>query len=302
LRGSTSSTMPTTLASAMETENGASVTILRFGDLFGIPESSPEFSVLVGGPKQIPEVCEEYMSRDIRVDPTFSISGVKMMDRTTRSSRHAVGEAAVLVALNSIPDLPIDGLDFCISSLPGTDMPNNNLWQQEFARAIAMIKSGIDAPLFKAEFDSVPDKKRLSDWIATKWAPAVMRTYDIAAIRTGARPVFANSISGESKVEIVWQQLVNMETVTVGKMIIAVTDTGLEASRAPGDASKGFGTISDKPLNGEDVLVRRLAEAVTQAVDKGLANKVRPLISFFLLLCQSQVRHLILFHWIMLSL
>lgn len=77
--------------------------------------------------------------------------------------------------------------------------------------------------------------------------------------------------------EIVWQQLVDFNSVTVGKMIVQVSDNGLIATRGPGDATKGFGTISRKPLAGEDVLVRRLAEAVSQAIEKGLANKVRQL-------------------------
>ena len=99
--------------------------------------------------------------------------------------------------------------------------------------------------------------------------------YDIAAIRTGARPVYATRTGGDGKVEIIWQELVNFDSVTVGRMIIQVTDTGLTATRGPGDASKGFGTVSSKPLAGEDVLVRRLADAASQAIEKGLAKKVR---------------------------
>jgi hypothetical protein len=75
-------------------------------------------------------------------------------------------------------------------------------------------------------------------------------------------------------VEVVWQQLVDFESVTVGKMVIKVGDTGLVAVRGAGDASKGFGTVTRRPLAGEDVLVRRLADAVAQAMEKGLANKV----------------------------
>jgi hypothetical protein len=77
------------------------------------------------------------------------------------------------------------------------------------------------------------------------------------------------------KVEISWQQLVDFTSVNVGKMILRVSDKGLIATRGPGDASKGFGVVSRKPLAGEDVLVRRLAEAVSQAIEKGLAKKVR---------------------------
>lgn len=101
----------------------------------------------------------------------------------------------------------------------------------------------------------------------------MLRTYDIAAIRVGARPVYATR-GDDGKVEIVWQQLVDFSSVTVGKMIIEVSESKLVARRGAGDASKGFGTISRKPLAGEDVLVRLLAEAYSQAVEKGLAKKV----------------------------
>jgi hypothetical protein len=114
--------------------------------------------------------------------------------------------------------------------------------------------------------------------LATKWAPAILRTYDIAAIRVGARPVYASRV-GENGVEIAWQQLVDFSSVTVGKMAITVSDTGLVATRGAGDPSKGFGTVSRKPLSGEDVLVRRLADAVAQAMEKGLARKVRSIAS-----------------------
>jgi hypothetical protein len=129
------------------------------------------------------------------------------------------------------------------------------------------------AQLFSVDFASVPDVERLADWLATKWAPAVLRTYDIAAIRVGARPVYTTRTS-PGTLQIDWQQLVDFESVTVGKMEIVVTDKGLKALRLAGDASKGFGSVSRIPLNGEDVLVRRLAEASSQAIEKGLAKKV----------------------------
>jgi hypothetical protein len=263
--------VPATLPEAMAAD-ASSVLMLRHGQLFGMPESSPEFSALAGGPRRQAELCEEYAMRTVRVDPTLSVSGNLMMGSTTRSSRHAVGEAAALMAIQRVPTMP--GLDVCVSSQRGTDPVDMDTWKKEFERVGKMISSGEDAQLFYADFSSVPDVERLSDWLAEKWAPAVLRTYDIAAIRVGARPV-SSARNGDGKVEIVWQQLVNMETATVGKMLIQVSNTGLVATRAPGDAAKGFGSVSRKPLNGEDVLVRRLAEAVSQAIEKGLAKKVR---------------------------
>lgn len=262
--------IPATLSESMA-PNG-NVLKLRHGQIFGTPESSPDFSALVGGPRRDAELCEEYAMRSIRVDPTLTGSGNLMMGKTTRSSRHAVGEAAALMTLGKVPVQ--SGLDVCVSSQQGTDPVTVEDWEKEFQRVEAILSSGEAAQLFFTDFSSVPDTERLADWLATKWAPAVLRTYDIAAIRTGARPVYANR-AGPGKVEIVWQQLVNFDSVTVGRMFIQVTNTGLLATRGPGDPTKGFGSLSRKPLAGEDVLVRRLAEAASQAIEKGLANKVR---------------------------
>ena len=57
-------------------------------------------------------------------------------------------------------------------------------------------------------------------------------------------------------------------------MLLRVNENGITATRESGDASKGYGSISKMPLPGEDVLVRRLGEAASQAVEKGLAKKV----------------------------
>jgi radical SAM superfamily enzyme len=83
----------------------------------------------------------------------------------------------------------VPGLDVCVSSQTGTDPVDLESWQQEFERCIQKISSGTDAQLFSAAFSNVPSTERLADWLTTKWATAVLRTYDIAAIRVGARPV-----------------------------------------------------------------------------------------------------------------
>ena len=105
------------------------------------------------------------------------------------------------------------------------------------------------------------------------WPPAILRSYDIAGIRVGARPVYAVQ-SADDTVEVVWQELVNFNPVTSGKMIIQVEEKGMTASRGAGDTASGFGSISMTPLQGEDILVRRLADAASQAIEKGLAVKV----------------------------
>ena len=197
----------------------------------------------------------------VRMDPS---SGGTRKD--IQSCRHVVGEAAALMMNDKVQAVK----DVSITSLRGMD--KFDLWTQEFDRVADMDRKGQGAQLFSTSFSSVPSIDRLSAWIATKWAPAVMRTYDIAGIRIGARPVYATQID-ESLVEIVWQELVDYQSVTVGRLLIRIANDGITATRGPGDPSKGFGTISRKPLNGEAVLVQRLADAASQAMEKGLANK-----------------------------
>ena len=192
--------------------------------------------------------------RSVRIDPTISASGTAMMGSTTRSSRLTLGEAAARLALGS--NVPLaEGSDVFLTSLNGVDILDGDDWKDEFARCEEMMSSGAGAQLFKASFESVPNTERLTDWIATKWAPAVLRTYDIAGIRVGARPVYATKV-GENTVEITWQKLVDFQSVTVGKMLIEISNDSLIAKRGSGDAAAGYGSISLKPLAGEDVLVR----------------------------------------------
>lgn len=247
---------------------GNNICVVRHGQLFGTPESSPDFSPLVGGPRREPVITEEYNMRSIRVDP-FIFSGNVMTSSSMKSCRHAVGEAAAYVATGNIPALsePVS-----ISSQGGTEERTLEQWREEFARVKDLVATGKASTLFSQDM-IVEDTERLVDWLATKWAPTVLRTYDIAAIRVGARPVFASKTAA-GEVEIAWQELVDFQSVQVGKMLLRVNENGITATRESGDASKGYGSISKMPLPGEDVLVRRLGEAASQAVEKGLAKKV----------------------------
>ena len=195
-----------------------------------------------------------------------------MIGELTESSRLSVGKAAARMAIEQIAFN--DGIDVCLTSLRGMDEISNEEWAYEFDRVQELVSSGEGAQLFTASFSSVPSIERLSDWIATKWAPAVMKTYDIAGIRVGARPVYA-SRTAPGEVEIIWQELKDFKPTIAGKMIIKVEETGITAIRGSGDANAGYGDISKVPLNGEDILVRRLSEAASQAIEKGLATKVR---------------------------
>lgn len=259
--------IPASLNAAM---GGNNLAVLRYGELFGLPESSPDASPFVGGPRKYPVFREEYTMRAVRIDPSTSASGNSMIGENSRSSRLAVGEAAVRMATKSF-DLN-SGIDVCLTSLRGMESPDDDEWADEFTRVQEALLGGV---LFKASFGSVPSVERFADWLATKWAPAVMKTYDIAGIRVGARPVYASRI-GEGEIEIVWQELKDFKTNFVGKMIIEVTETGITAKRGPGDPSAGYGSVSSTPLAGEDILVRRLSDAALQAMEKGLATKPAP--------------------------
>jgi len=297
-------TVPSSLASAMSTssDGGGTLVKLRHGQLFGIPESSPNFSALVGGPRKDATLCEEYTLRSVRMDPTLSVLSKSSLggNLEIRSSRHAIGQAAALLATQTLPitiTTNDEELDVVVSSLVGSDSVPLETWQAELSRVEEMLQSGQAGgaqEVFSASFSSVPDIERLANWLATKWAPAVLRTYDIAAIRRGARPVYASRTDdGEGLVEIVWQQLDDefQDVITAGKLIIQVNNDGLVATRAAGDASKGFGSVSRQALPGETVLVRRLADAASQAIEKGLANKVsetntqNPTVYVYICLC-----------------
>lgn len=257
---------PETLKSAMAAGTQTKVTTLRYGSLFGAPQTSPEFSPFIGGPRREPVLRDELTMRSVRMDLSNSISG-KMMETKTRSSRLSVGEAAILMAVQSVP-LSYPEIDVCLTSLRGVEPMEQQEWKDEFKRIEETLTSTSSGQLFKASLGGVPNLDRLTQWLATKWAPAVLRTYEIAGIRVGARPVFINT--NGNTIEIVWQELVNMSSQTVGKLIIDVSDDSIVASRAAGDAAKA---VPQKPFPGEDVLVRRLSDAVSQAIDKGLANK-----------------------------
>eukprot|EP00580_Thalassiosira_gravida_P016096 CAMPEP_0201668628 /NCGR_PEP_ID=MMETSP0494-20130426/20291_1 /ASSEMBLY_ACC=CAM_ASM_000839 /TAXON_ID=420259 /ORGANISM="Thalassiosira gravida, Strain GMp14c1" /LENGTH=578 /DNA_ID=CAMNT_0048149093 /DNA_START=132 /DNA_END=1868 /DNA_ORIENTATION=- len=261
---------------------GGAASVIRHGELFGAAESSPESSPFKGGPKREPIVREMYTTRAVRIDPTISTSGnVLGGDGSTKSNRLSVGEATSRLGLGKVKSATAK-MDVSLSSFVGTAPPSDEEWNAEFARVVEMMASspsssnarGSAPVLFRTEFSSVPSAERLAEWLAVKWAPAILRSYDIAGTRVGARPVYATQTGEEgTKIEIVWQELVDFQSVTSGKMIIEVDENGMTAMRGGGDAKQGYGGVSNKPLPGEDILVRRLADAASQAVEKGLAVK-----------------------------
>lgn len=264
--------------------------LLKLSSIFAKMLIQPESSPFMGGPRRDPVVRDMYSMRSVRIDPAIvatstSVGGEGGMGY--RSNRLAVAEVASRLGLGSITsviDAPTSStVEVSLSSFSGTDGPTDEEWDAEFRRVMSeMTRSGkqrSSPSLFRAEYSSVPSPPRLAEWLATKWAPAVLRSYDIAGIRVGGRPVYASVLprgddgSDVAVVEIVWQELVNFAPVTSGRMFIEVENTGISAKRGPGDASAGFGVAASTPLPGEDILVRRLADAASQAVEKGLAIK-----------------------------
>lgn len=264
--------IPETMDEALE----GTTAVIRYGELFGAAESSPESSPFMGGPRRDPVVRDMYTMRSVRIDPTVSVSG--NVNGMSKSNRLALGEAASRLGLGKISSASTPTnkkMDVSLSSFAGTDAPTDEEWTAEFGRIQELMSSPAakgGARLFSAEFSTVPSTKRLAEWLATKWAPAILRSYDIAGTRVGARAVYAAQPE-ENKIEIVWLEMVDFESVTSGKMVIEVNEKGMVASRGAGDAAKGFGKVSMTPLPGEDILVRRLADAASQAVEKGLAVK-----------------------------
>ena len=241
--------IPNSLTQAL----GSNTMELQYGELFGVP-GAPAF---VGGPRRDPILREEYIMQAVRIDPSSVIVG---NDNSIRSSRLTIGEAAALMVTNDA--CKNVGIPLFLSSLRGESLSDGE-WETEFERALSSTSnSGV---LFEAEFSSVPSIRRLSDWLATKWFPAILKTFELATIKTGARPVYA-TVAEDGKVEIVWQQLKDFKSSNVGKLIIEINDNGLLARRE-------VNVEGLQELPSERVIVRRLADATAQAIEKGLAVK-----------------------------
>eukprot|EP00586_Coscinodiscus_wailesii_P023609 CAMPEP_0172493222 /NCGR_PEP_ID=MMETSP1066-20121228/24585_1 /TAXON_ID=671091 /ORGANISM="Coscinodiscus wailesii, Strain CCMP2513" /LENGTH=519 /DNA_ID=CAMNT_0013263271 /DNA_START=203 /DNA_END=1762 /DNA_ORIENTATION=+ len=251
--------------SITEAVGAGTVVRLRHAELFGIPESSKDASPFINGPRRSPILRDEYTQRSIRLTPV-------PLPRT-RTSRLSLGDAAALLALRTLTPpttTSSSAANIYLTSLVGSEEPTEEEWTAEYSKCNEQMTG---SKLLRADL-VVADVGRLSDWLATKWAPTILRTYDIAGIRVGERPVYASRVDDET-VEIVWQQLVDFDSVTVGKMVIRVAEDGIVASRAAGDASKGYGSVKVGELQGETILVKSLGDAAAQAIEKGLAKKVK---------------------------
>jgi hypothetical protein len=112
-----------------------------------------------------------------------------ILSGASKSNRISVGSTLSRLATNQL-SLPenISSVDIVLSSYPGTDAPTDRGWKDEFQRALQMIASPTGgATLFATEFTVVPSTAPLAEWIATKWAPVILCSYDVAGIRVRAR-------------------------------------------------------------------------------------------------------------------
>ena len=124
-----------------------------------------------------------------------------MIGDLSQSSRLSVGEAAARMAMEQIALK--DSIDVCLTSLRGMEKIEIEEWEYEFGRAQELLSTGQGAQLFSASFSTVPSIERLSDWIATKWAPAVMKTYDIAGILSDEKD-FDEALQGTRNIQARW--------------------------------------------------------------------------------------------------
>ena len=198
-----------------------------------------------------------YALRSVRIDPSSTTTadggGGGTGDMGYRSNRLSVAEATARLGLGRVGSTTAKTMmEISLLSFPGTDGPTDEEWEAEFRRvASEMLTSSStlglmsSAKLFSADFASVPSPPRLAAWLAEKWAPAVLRSYDIAGIRAGPRPVYASVVPRRNDsnnedgatVETVWQDLVDFAPVTSGRMYIKVGSTGIAAMRGPGNES-----------------------------------------------------------------
>merc|ERR1711966_256407 len=170
--------IPKSMVEAMKGD----VSVIRYGELFGAVESSPESSPFIGGPRIDPVVRDMFTMRSVRLDPTVSMAGnVVTGGDGSKSNRLAVACAASRLALGKVPSASVLDLDVSLSSFDGTEDPTDEEWNAEFARVVDTMSSTNDSA-GGAQFSSVPSTKRLSEWLATKWAPVILRSYDIAGI------------------------------------------------------------------------------------------------------------------------
>lgn len=273
--------------------------VLYHGDLFGVPDSSADASPFEGGPRRDPIVRDEYTMRLIRLDsiPVFDAEEdnseydddveelvTNLLKSLPRTSRLSIGEASAAYLVSSDSSSKQQRQELLLSSTRGLYPLSMQDWNNEFAKVIttttATTPSKDQGGVYSIQFGSIPSAKRLFDWLETKWAPAILRSYDIAGIRVGVRPVSTKRTS-ENQLDILFQTLdtKTYQSTNIGKLLIMLQEdqTTIVVKREIID--RDFLEQSSKKrkkkylFQGEDVLLRSLEDASNQAIDKKLATK-----------------------------
>lgn len=287
--------------------NDDNTVVLYYGDLFGVPDSSDDSSPFQGGPRRDPIVRDEYTMRLIRLDalPVYNEEDdddnseeevSKLLKLSPRTSRLSIGEASAAYLLSDTVDNTKRRQEFLLSSTKGLYPLSLLDWNMEFNKVITTSSPSLsikqqldfDNEILSIKFGTIPSIKRFFDWLETKWAPAILRSYDIAGIRVGERPVSTVRV-GEDIISILFQTLdtKTYESTSVGKLIISldrnnndnptiivkreVTDSNFLESITSGKKKR---KNKKNLFQGEDVLLRSLEDASNQAIEKKLATKI----------------------------
>jgi len=272
--------------------------VFYHGDLFGVPDSSDDSSPFQGGPRRDPILRDEYTMRLIRLDAipveeddedAAEEEVSKLLKLSPRTSRLSIGEASAAYLASDVAGTK-ERQEILLSSTKGLYQLSQEDWNLEFDKVVRTSSSSkqplnLNGELLTIPFGSIPSTKRFVDWLETKWAPAILRSYDIAGIRVGERPVSTVRTS-EDEFNILFQTLDTntFQSTSIGKLIISLSQDENPVVVVKREiTNKDFleAVTNDKSkrkkkniFQGEAVLLRSLEDASNQAVEKGLATKI----------------------------
>ncbi len=245
------------------TERGFAAVVLRHGPLFGgVPGNEPV--AFLSGPLAEPVLDDDYTLLSALV------SRVNSRDDGLRSRRQTVAEAAARVS--TVPASVIAAsrgvaTQLTVFSAEG-EGPTDSEWDRMLARA---LDSSEGVELLNQEFGAA-DAKKLRGWLATTWGPATLRTISATLVRSGSRPVLVQA--SDRGATILWEMLEGGRVIPSGSLEIVVeegTDVAPPALRVLRFDARG--AASSLGLVGEDEILQRLLEGLTQQYAKGVISK-----------------------------
>ncbi|KAG5179568.1 hypothetical protein JKP88DRAFT_349925 [Tribonema minus] len=262
-------------------QSAAKVIVMHTGRLFG-PAAGPDPVPFLTGPKAEPKLNECWARR-------AALVGVGTLLAQTRgaATKRATAAAAVAQYLRSGGVAPAArGAEFSVVSADGPP-PSEEEWAEELARVGGDAAAG--AAVLAIEFDAMPRRDALVQWLTESWGPATLRRVESNMIRSGARPVRAAALRAAPAsayapgggAEVIWEAPTrNLEVEVTGRLqpkAAAAQQQALIASRRstqvllrdePGSAGMrvvrcdGAGAPQIVPLVGEDEIVQSLLEGI----------------------------------------